>query len=115
MTDRKLSASEEKLLVASVDIIGRTGAKNFEVGYLDDDQPDSWYAQAGYHGSKIISANHSGPVEAADALARKLVNGGKCTHCGKTVRLPNGTAFNKKYCYYFLVGGVKWTRGCSEI
>lgn len=97
-------------LIAAVDAIGRTGAREFEVGYLDE-TPDAarWWASALYQGTKVHEQDHSSPADAADALARRLLDGGLCTHCGRTVTtqsLANGQ------CRWVRIGKV-WTRGCE--
>ena len=105
---------DEPLLLAAVDMIGRTGAKNLEIGF-DDDNEDLWYAQATYGKSKVIVEGFDNPVKATEALVRKLMHGGRCTHCGKMVTLEDGM-HSKRYCYYALVdinGGKKWMRKCS--
>jgi hypothetical protein len=126
---------DQDALDAAVDLIGRTGAKGFEIGYLHDDVPAAkadWYAQAQYQGARIISENHPGPVEAAEGLARKVLTGAKCTHChglialsdtGATFypgnHLPDGSVFtekearSRKQCRYRRVG-PKWVRSCQK-
>lgn len=99
---------------AAVDLVARTGAKGFEVGYLDDDVPADearWYAYAQYAGARVTAENHCGPVEAAEALARRLLNGGRCTHCNGIIAL-SGRHKKGRRCRYRRVG-AKWVRGCE--
>lgn len=126
---------DQDALDAAVDLVGRSGAKTFEIGYLHEGVPiteASWYAQAQYKGARIVSENHQGPVEAAEGLARRLLTGAKCTHClglialsdaGATFypgnHLPDGSPFtekearSRKQCRYRRVGD-KWIRGCEK-
>lgn len=85
---------DEDAVVAAVDLVGRAGATEFEVGYLHDDVPAEeagWYAHAKYRGTRITEENHRGPTEAAEALARRILTGGRC-RCGKLVALSDSGA-----------------------
>lgn len=62
-------AYDEDALIAGVDLVGRTGATDFEVGYLHDDVPVAeagWYAKAQYRGARLTAEDHPGPVEAVE-------------------------------------------------
>lgn len=89
-------------IVACVDLVGRTGASGFEIGWLHDDVPieqAGWYAHAKYQGARITTAgNDAGPAEAADALSRRLLRGGQCM-CGKKVTL-SGSRDARKWCHW---------------
>lgn len=100
---------DDDALLAAVDLVGRTGATNFQVGYLHDGVPPEeagWYAHAQYRGARITAEDHPGPVEAAEALARCLLNGAKCAHCGSLVALSDAgaMAYDTR-----LVDGSEWT------
>jgi hypothetical protein len=98
---------DEDALIAAADLVGRTGAKEFQIGYLNDDPPHQWYAQARYKGTRISEGDHKGPIEAAEALARRLLAGGKCTKCGGLVALSGAGAMI--YPSATLTDGTKWT------
>lgn len=114
-----LPPDAEAIVVSTADLVGRTGAKAFEIGYLHDDVPmekAGWYAQAQYRGAKVIEEG-AGPVEAADALALRLLQGGQCTACNKPVgiRTPNATWIPyvlAGYCLWRRIGN-RWTKGCG--
>lgn len=100
---------DEDALFAAADLVGRTGAKSFEIGYLHDDVPAAeagWYAHAQYKGARITEEG-AGPVEAAEALARRLLAGGKCTRCGGLIALSGHGAF--AYPSATLTDGTSWT------
>lgn len=88
-----MTVLDQDAIVACAEIVGRSGASKFEHGYLHDGVPveqAGWYAIATYRGgTRIIVENMPGPSEAADGLARKLLNGAKCTNCGKVVSLSD--------------------------
>lgn len=85
-------------VIACADLVGRAGARGFQIGYLHDDVPvelAGWYAYAQYQGARITESDHVGPAEAAEALARRLLTGAKC-RCGRLVALSRdgARAFN---------------------
>ena len=89
-----LPSDDEDRLIAAAELVGRTGARGLEIGYLHDDVPAedaAWYAQAQYQGSRIITENHTNPIEAAEALAVRLLTGAKC-RCGRLVALSDDGA-----------------------
>lgn len=99
-------------LFACVDLIGRTGAKGFEVGYLHDDVPAdeaAWYAHAQYRGSRITAEGHRHPIAAAKALAVRILTGAQCKGCGKLVALADDGAF--AYFRSTLLDGTRWDAG----
>ncbi len=92
ITDR---AEMEQRVLAAADLVGRTGATEFQIGYLHDVVPAdlaAWYAHAQYRGGRIFEENHPGPAEAAEALAQRLLTGARCS-CGKLVALSDDGAF----------------------
>lgn len=106
---RVTALTDQEALVAAVDLVGRTGARGFEVGYLRDDVPSllaDWWASAHYRGVKVIEEHHRGPVEAAEALARRLLTGAKCA-CGKLVALDADGAF--AFFTASMADGSTWT------
>jgi hypothetical protein len=79
----------EDAVIACADLVGRTGARQLEIGYLHDDVPveeAAWWASAKFRGARIQVDNHIHPAAAAMALAVKLLTGAKC-RCGKLVAL----------------------------
>jgi len=75
---------DEPRLVAGVDLLGRTGARSFRVGYSDPDdgEPTVWYA-AGVWSAGAEAAAALDPVTAVMRLCEQVVDGGICTHCGR--------------------------------
>lgn len=99
---------DEDAIIACADLVGRAGATGFQIGYLHDDVPAEeagWYAHAQYRGARVIAEDHPGPVEAAEALARRLLTGAKC-RCGRLVALSDhgALAYGAR-----LVDGSTWT------
>jgi hypothetical protein len=127
---------DDDALVASVDLVGRTGARDLEIGHDgDDDSPMSavrWHAVCSYSGARIIEDGHANPVAAVEALARRLLTGGLCTHCRGLIALsdagtvvhPGATmadgsvmtverARSLPQCRWSRQG-KRWVRGCED-
>lgn len=94
---------------ACADLVGRTGAKSFECGYLNGNVPVAeagWWAAAIFKGAKITVEDKASPAEACDALAARLLAGGQCQHCKGLVALTGGGAF--AYREAVLATGQRW-------
>lgn len=100
-------------LEAAVDLVGRTGVRELEVGYTDETVKDAadadWHATATYKGAKVIMEHHRGPVEAVEALARQLLTGGRCTHCHRRTRIDGDSQMDCRWTRH----GKRWVRGCE--
>jgi hypothetical protein len=97
-------------VIACADLIGRTGATGFELGYLHDGVPveeAGWYAHANYRGTRIMTDEHRSPSAAALALAERLLAGGMC-RCGQPVTLDD----DRPGCRWQLMG-KRWEPGCD--
>jgi hypothetical protein len=85
-----MTGFDEERLLAAVLLVGHTGAKDFEVGFLYDDVPidkADWWAKAQYQGTRITVEHHDGPVAAAEALAGRLLTSAKCMWCDGLITL----------------------------
>lgn len=87
---------DEDALKAAGDIIGRSGATKFEIGYVNDEavrvDEAGWFAWADYSGTRIIEQDHRDPVAAAEALARRILTGAICQHCQGLISMQDGGA-----------------------
>lgn len=116
MTDIHAAAFDTDALDAAINLIGRTGAQAFEIGYLHDDVPiekAGWYAHAQYQGARVTAEQHPGPVEAAEALARRLLAGGQCAHCKGTITLAEHRGDEGPKLCRWTRRGARWDRGCE--
>ena len=102
---------DEQALIAAVDLIGRSNARSFEIGYLHDDVPTpmaGWWASAIYKGARVMVDDAPGPVDAAEMLAQRLLTGGTCRRCGKLIQIRGeepGCQWRRE--------GRKWKPGCD--
>lgn len=106
-------------LIAAVELIGRSGAREFEVGYLNDtDEPafaehgPQWWAKAQYRGERLIVEDFTRPDHAADALAKRILEGGMCNHCKALVAFDDDGAFAYERAH--LLDGTEWTAEQAE-
>lgn len=125
---------DEEALDAAIDLVGRTGARELQIGYLHEDVPvedAAWYAHAQLRGARVTVEQHRGPIEAAEALAERLLTGGQCTHCRGLIalrddgawvfngHLADGSEMNAArarsmtQCWWQRRGN-RWVRGCVE-
>ncbi len=111
---------DEDAMFAGIDVIGRMNARGLEIGHLNDDVPPEladWYATAMWNGRKVFSDHHTSPEGAVDALARQLLNGGRCAYCGHTVTtgIPSRRdRRRRRWCVWARVGRT-WVRGCFDV
>jgi len=101
-----LTQGDRNQVQACADLVGRSGARQFEIGFLNDEPPHAWYAHAMFRGARIQVENQAGPAQAAMALAQKILTGAKC-RCGRLVALrPGGAvAFRKTR----MADGTEWS------
>lgn len=67
-------------LVAALDLIGRTGAKNVSVRWHDEEQPTAWIVVGEWPAGHEAGGGMS-PAAAAMQLADQVVSA--CAHCGR--------------------------------
>jgi len=109
-------AQWEAQVVAGADLVGRAGARDFEIGYLHDDVPveeAAWWAAAHYQGARLQVDNQPSPAHAAHALAVRVLSGAACK-CGELVALND----DAEGCRWRLVqpGGpqtARWQSSCD--
>lgn len=86
---------DDPRFTGAVELLRRTGADKFRVGYSDEDDgpPTVWYAVATWTaragGYKVRgqerheAAAALDPVQATFRLCDQVITGGECTHCRK--------------------------------
>lgn len=88
--------SDDPRWPAAVDLIGRTGAREFQIRYCEEEEPVVWMALAMHlvksgrpvpegKGGKPVWSVGAGlrPTTALFALCDTLIDGGTCEHCGR--------------------------------
>jgi hypothetical protein len=100
----------DDVVMACVDLVGRSGASGFEIGFVHDDVPieeAGWHASAQFHGTRIMVQDHRSPTGAALALSERMLRGAAC-RCGHPVTLSD----DRPGCRWRLVG-KRWEPGCN--
>lgn len=117
------------LLNATIELIGRTGAKAFRLGWVDEEPelpqyPHIWYATARYEKGHEAAAAMD-PVGAVTRLAEQLIDGGKCQHCSRPTAIHQDSgdaelermirkATDTPFCWYWYDYLSKsFKRGCE--
>jgi len=82
--------AHDEALIASVDMIGRTGARQLQFGFANDSAETvaeaDWWASAYYRGARIMVQHETDALAAVAGLVRKLLQGAYCK-CGRVVTL----------------------------
>lgn len=68
--------------MAAVDLIGRSGADNFQIRYCEEETPTVWVAAAKWGEVWEVGAS-TAPLEALFRLCAQVLDGGMCKHCGR--------------------------------
>jgi hypothetical protein len=119
---------DEPRLTAGVDLARRTGARELQIRYSDDEQPVVWFVVASYsardgrpRATGKINAHKVGagftPVEAVMALCAEAVDGATCAHCGRPCGFDEHFGeqpLDDYICWYQFDPEVKtFRRGCE--
>jgi hypothetical protein len=106
--------------MAAVDLIGRTGASQFKIGYTDDDAPPVvWYVCALF-GEHWEVTGAQGPLLALFRMLEALIDGGECQHCHRPTGFEQSTdtdpmPLNELVCWYqWDPSTKKYARGCAK-
>ena len=125
-----LPQEQKDKLIAAFEFVRRTGARNVQLRWSDDEQPVVWMMVASYQigedgrpvpdggtvRHEVDASLH--PVRAALRLCERLADGGQCTHCGRPCGLDPDTLdtmpLNHLVCWYqFDPEMKKFRRGCE--
>jgi hypothetical protein len=121
---------DDDAIAAGVALLGRSGAREFEVGYLHDNVPVTeagWWARVRYpkgrkavrsHDGRmgsltgtvtILAEDKPGPLEAIEDLIGQVLAGGQCTYCHRRVIIDG---YRRKWCRWRRVAR-NWVPGCK--
>lgn len=109
------------LMEASISMIGRLGAADWQLRYQDDEQPVVWMALASFErdgGVVHEVAAALNPERAAFRLLELLVDGGQCQHCQRPTGVTDDFAgemlADELVCWYRFDPELKtFRRGCE--
>jgi hypothetical protein len=104
-------------MVAAVDLIGRTGAKEFRIQYCEEEAPPIiWMASAKW-GNTWDTAASINPLIAVFRLLDQVIDGGTCQHCGRPTGFEESIdpmPLDALVCWYqWDPSTKKFQRGCA--
>lgn len=76
-----MTALDEAKLAATADMVGHTGAANFQIRHQDDEAPTVWMAVAVYPDGRWDAGAGCNPTHACERLLDQIIDGAVCTHC----------------------------------
>lgn len=118
MSTPELHGIDDAKLIAAVEMVRRTGSKQFQLRFHDDEAPVVWIAVAGYDDERFEAAASLHPLRAVLRLCETLIDGARCTHC----RRPTGfdadsietMPLNRAVCWYQYDPELQtFRRGCE--
>lgn len=109
--------ADDPLLIAAIELIGRTGAKNIQIRYTDDPEPTVWIADAEWDEGRLCGSGFT-PVDAAFDLCENAIDGGVCKHCHRptavTGQWEETLPLAKDICWYVYDPEMKKFRRSCE-
>ena len=106
MSKQPVVAENDPRIPALIDMLGRTGAREFQLRFSDDEVPVIWMAAARWK-NHWEAAGATTPYLAMFRLAESVMDGGECTHCHKPTgiddrleRDPLMEASEVMFCWY---------------
>lgn len=101
---------------AAVDLLRRTGMREFQIRYCQEEKPTVWIA-VGKWGSIYEMGAGINPVIAVYRLAETVIDGGKCKHCDRPAGFDTSMdtmPMDELVCWYQYDPGTKtFARGCA--
>lgn len=98
--------TDQDRVAAVAELVGRTGAKNFEVRFSPSEQPDGqlvWLCIAEYGDGRWDAGAGRSPGRAGKRLLEQLINAGQCQFCGRTTGIvhdPPWMPDDAEVCWY---------------
>lgn len=113
----RLSDKGKDVFLAAVDMLYRTGAKQFQARWQDDEQPTVFMAVAQWSDDRYDVGAGMDPVTAVLRLLDQVIDGGVCQYCGKMTGITvdfDEMGFDDLVCWYqFDPEMKKFRRGCE--
>jgi len=114
---KKPETVEDFQLVAAVDLIGRTGATEFNLRFSPEDEPPVTWTALAQWGDTWECAAAMNPLLAVFRLCEQVVDGGQCTHCKRPAAFDTDFGkmpLDKLFCWYQWDPEKKtFRRGCE--
>lgn len=116
--DPSMLGPDEDKFLAGVKMIQRTGARQFQLRWSDDEEPTIWFAVGIYDDGNAEADASLSPFRAVLRLCERLVDGGHCTHCRRPTGLDPDSLetmpLDDLVCWYQYDPELKtFRRGCE--
>lgn len=109
---------------AAIEFVRKCGARQIQVRYSDDEDPDIWFVVAIFDGKnpakiKGVEVDAStDPLRAALRLCERLADGATCVHCHRRTMLDPDSMMRQPLdaivCWYqYDPGAKRFIRGCA--
>jgi hypothetical protein len=103
-------------IIAAIDLVGRTGASEFQFRFSNDEPPTVWMAIAKWDKTWDVGAGID-PAIAIFRLLDQVIDGGTCTHCERPTGFEESTdpmPLDEFVCWYQWDPELKvFRRGCD--
>lgn len=97
---------------AMLDMLGRTGAKQVQLRYSDDEKPTVWFVVVVYADGRAETGAALDLGTALERCCEQMLDGGECTHCHR----PTGFDLDFTTTLDMLtVGSVCWYQYDPEL
>jgi hypothetical protein len=104
--------------VAAVQLIGRTGADEFQMRFSPEDEPPITWTALGRWDKAWECASAMSPVVAVFRLCNEVIDGGECQYCHRPAGFEESiepTLMDSLICWYQWDPSTKtFQRGCSQ-
>lgn len=102
---------------AAIDLIRRSGSKEFQIRYDDEQDPIVWVA-VGKWGDAFESAGAMNPLRAVLRLLELAMDGGTCAYCTRPTAVTDDwrspTLMDETFCWWVYDPETeKFRRGCE--
>lgn len=123
MATLRLPTNWRDQLRQAVDLIGRAGARQLEIGWDCPHTPDvpdghycaevTWYAEARWRGARLFFDKLADPLEAVEALAGRVAAGAACGHCRRRIAWGISATRRPGICPWRVDEAGRWQPGCT--
>jgi hypothetical protein len=82
---------DDPRFIGGVELLRRTGMTEFQLRFDEEQDPVVWNALAKFTGDRYVVGSALAPDRALFDLCERVIDGGKCVHCGRpSVFTPPG-------------------------
>ena len=113
-----LNPDQDPRVKPAIELLGRTGADQFQLRYCDEYKPRVWIASALWNRTWECAAAIN-PIRAIFRLIDSVLDGGTCLQCGRPTGFepslqPETMPMNKLVCWFQWDPELKtFRRGCE--